>query len=116
MKSYTDVPIELWPTSCGLCGSENVQRLIEVGAECLDCRAMVVGYQDDGTAIWTGEGPTERLVRATAVTGDGETVRLATKTCHGREQTIRRELAETFARRLQTEDFRITSIWVEGQE
>ena len=58
----------------------------------------------------------ERLVRATAVTGDGETVRLATRTCHGLRETIRRELADTFARRLGTEDFRITSIEVEGEE
>ena len=58
----------------------------------------------------------ERLGRATAVTGDGETVRLATRTCHGREETIRRELSDTFSRRLGTEEFTITSIEVEGEE
>ena len=116
MKSFADVPVDQWATSCGICLSTDIQHIATVGSECRSCGATVAGYQDDGLAIWVGEGPAERLVRATAVTGDGEIVRLATRTCHGREGTIRRELAETFARRLRTEEFTITSIEVEGEE
>ncbi len=116
MKSFTDVPVDQWATSCGICLSTDIQHVATVGSECRSCGATVVGYQDDGLAIWVGEGPAERLVRATAITSDGNAVRLATRTCHGREETIRHEVTNTFARRLGTEDFRITSIEVEGEE